>query len=167
MEGRPGAEAAFLVVPDKHELGQPSLLEAGQNVASDADWLPDQGCNPPRQELAGEGIPLLHLELDVIKCDFLQAACTASRCRRERPVWQWWRGCCCRWSASWGRVAAAHDEREAGEQEGCREDRHRRLPDKGVTKVVEHAATEVGRAGRLHPKAAGDLYEPLRELDAP
>ena len=26
---------------------------------------------------------------------------------------------------------------------------------------------QVGRAGRLHPKAAGDLYEPLRELDAP
>jgi len=67
VERGPRPEAAFLIIANQHKLCQAGLLETRQQVAADPYPGALQGGHLLWQEVAGEGIPLLHGQLNVIK----------------------------------------------------------------------------------------------------
>jgi hypothetical protein len=69
VQGCPGAEAAFLVVADEDELREPPLLETRQDVAADSHPAAGELLDPRREPVAGEGLVLRQIELDVVERD--------------------------------------------------------------------------------------------------
>ena len=69
MKERAGAETTLHVVADEDELGDPPLLEAGEDVAADPHGLPLEGIDGRREDGRGVRLPLRQRQREIVKRD--------------------------------------------------------------------------------------------------